>query len=349
MSKVFVSLTFDYEIFFSENFFNYDNVLFNPSDQILELSKLENIPFVWFIDILSYVRHSQLSDLKSINYCKKFSNQIKKMNSLNQDIQLHIHPHWIKGTYDHFKMTWDIPPHCWSLGDILEKDGYKKTEEIIDSSIKTLTDLAENPPVSFRAGGYCIQKNERVIMKLLESKGIKIDSSVLPNCYLKSSYHNYNYLNTPPYSHWPISSETGVGVFNKSGNLIEAPVTTIKKNKILKDIFIKKIKEKIYHSKKPRKGRGILSFKEKSINRGVRLSFDHSSDINLDFLLKIFNRLLSLYKNEYVSWINILSHPKSMDDESIDVLKKFIYIVKTKYKNVRFCTHADVSNGILQE
>lgn len=173
-----VLITFDYELFFGENFFPADEIIFKPTNDLMAVLDKHEVKATFFVDVLSVYMHQKqgLHD-----YCEKFGKQLKDMITRGHDVQLHIHSNWLKSEYVNGQWVFDKESYrIHMFGFDKEKDfsvdgiikwGKAYLEELlrpIDPSYQC---------IAYRAGGYCIQPHQE-LFKALHENGIFIDSSV---------------------------------------------------------------------------------------------------------------------------------------------------------------------------
>ena len=97
-------LTFDYELFFAHTDFSEQDVLFKPTERILDLLDEYDIKATFYADTASCIRYAEfgLND-----FPKSFNAQITSMRKRKHDIQLHIHPIWYNAKLEKGKWQFD--------------------------------------------------------------------------------------------------------------------------------------------------------------------------------------------------------------------------------------------------
>ena len=76
MIKTTLLLTFDYELPLGGIAKSFEHSLFDPARRLLEVLKKPNVPAVFFVDILSYLRFKELG---VTGYTVPFENQIREI------------------------------------------------------------------------------------------------------------------------------------------------------------------------------------------------------------------------------------------------------------------------------
>src|SRR3989338_4810039 len=137
-----VLFTFDYELFFGAGTGSVEKCMIEPTAALLHLSKTYNVGMTFFVDVGYLLKleefapnHSQLqADLI------KVKTQIAEMVSLGCSVQLHIHPHWEKSSYDGQK--WQIVTNnCYKLDDFSDTE----IEQIVKRYYLYLYELTNQP------------------------------------------------------------------------------------------------------------------------------------------------------------------------------------------------------------
>ena len=91
-----ILLTFDVELFFGQKSGTLENCIIEPSERILKELEKSSAVGTFFIDasyLLFLKEYSLKDDLKKIELL------INRIESVNCEVGLHIHPHWIDASY----------------------------------------------------------------------------------------------------------------------------------------------------------------------------------------------------------------------------------------------------------
>ena len=317
-SQTHLFLTFDYELPLGGVRHSYDDALFAPTEQLLDLAQQLQIPLVFFVDILSYVK---FAEWKEELFCKPFQTQIDKMLQQGHEVQLHIHPHWLDAA-------------LYSLGDFEDVE----IAQIIEQSVKQLNALCrEVKPdyqcTAFRAGGYSLNRKADVILPALYKNGIRYDSSVCKGYFAASSIFKIDFRKTPKKANWFLSF---TGDFSKEGKtgIWEVPVAGKPKSLFEMPTAFK-----------------LKKCANRAANRGDALQINPSENIadklnnlfsarmltvdnytyNLDYLMRILDYNLKKYATEKEISLALIAHPKSMGDYAFSLFKDFVVTVREKY------------------
>jgi len=331
-----IFFTIDYELYFGENYCSEYETLFQPTKILIDELNQIDIPIVIFVDILSILAYEKEFGTEC-EYILLMKEQLQYAYKKGNEIALHIHPHWLKSTYDFKLKKWDFDMNYYNLSQFLNEFGISKIDEIIFSGIKylkTLIDCEDYECTSFRAGGYSVLGCEEELISLLNKYNIKCDSSVYPHLELKSKYLYVNYLNTPEKNFWNIS--TSFTKDSPDGNILELPILSLKKNKIsFLNKVINQLLLKLSKKKKYIKKGSSIPF-EKSSKSEYAITFDYFN-INSSYIMnQILQKYVEQYKKQEVINIVFNSHPKAMFKDSIKDIT--IYLKQLKEKGFIFKT-----------
>ncbi len=332
-----ICITFDYELFFGTNRGSYEEILFTPTYELVNMLYKEGVTATFFADICSVI---QSQKYRQQEYVRGFTHQIQELCVKNQDIQLHIHSHWLTSEYNNGE--WDFDEKSYRLHSYgFDRSVSNNAFEIIKEGISCLKSiLQEVDPkyecIAYRAGGFAIQPHGELV-KALYDAGIRIDSSIAPQLTAISNTNYYQYKHKLKYSNWWLSPETEwwCDKGNSEGALYEVPVATENKNPVtfvLKRIFSP---EKIKLQLSTKRGTYIneggntqnrIAVYWNYIKGYSALSLDA---YNADFLYK---QLVRYYKknrcNEKDATIAIIGHPKLITSEYIANLQTLIRLLR---------------------
>ncbi len=228
-------ITFDYELFFGDNYGSYDDILFEPTYELINALEKNGISATFFADVCSIPiakKYDQLS------YVKGFEKQIQYMEKHGQDVQLHLHPHWYYSKWENGK--WSFSNKGYRLHEFEDKRIVQIISEGVDYLNSVLRPiLPKYKCIAFRAGGFSIQPHE-IIVKALYDNGIRVDSSIAPQLVAKTEAQYYDYKHSIRKLNWYISEKEEWWEDCKEDScLYEIPVATINKNPL--DFTVKRI------------------------------------------------------------------------------------------------------------
>ncbi len=351
-----ICVSFDYELFFGQNNGTVEEILFSPTDKLLKLLKEENISTTFFADICSYIRHSELFG-EDCEYCVKFSDQLKQMLKNRQDIQLHIHPHWMHSYFADEK--WIFDQDHYKLQDFGYESDYKLNVQSIVSkgitAIKTILGKDYNC-IAFRAGGLSIQPEDKLI-EILHQNGILIDSSIAPGMRTIGGKEGYDFKAVQRKTlNWRISTQNGISQNDSSSKenvLFEVPVATVKNNIFrLLTINPKKLRLNTNNINGTFFKSEKISFLLKSIRklhtfyrRMAGYSMLSLDTKGYELLLKELSAIYKRYNcSQKDAAITLICHPKMLSDQAIANIKSLIDNVKKHPNKYNFCNMTDIAN-----
>ncbi len=326
--KLKLLLTFDYELYFGENYFSESKVLFETTIKLLEIAKKHNVKLVFFVDIVSIIGYRNNNRKE---YIKNFKEQIKYIKSMGHDMQMHFHPHWIDSKYDDNTKKWNHKYDNWSYSNLINNFGLDKANNIFSEAHELFIEVTGYKPIAFRAGGYSIQPYQKELLDLLMEFNYKFDSSIVPYRKFISDAQVFNFLECENLNYWNCkdSSFLSQGI----SNIIEIPLLSVKKNLFNNSYFmflriLNKFSKRI---KFKRRGKGATLKPKEFKNNSLSFSFDMVSNKDKKLIKFITKQYIKQYKHQDIIYLNILSHPKAIFDESLNVVEWYIQYMKKEY------------------
>lgn len=232
-----IIITNDYEVF-GDGRGEVDKILIQPTKEILSLCNKYRVPLTMFVDVMEYIKfvEAEKKGLLSTNYKagSRVRTQLCNAVASGHDVQLHIHPQWLGAEPvqdDYWKVNfsyWRLPNVPGGLGTVDDPSSLRGIIAMGKQTLETLIQAVKPSYtcIAFRAGGYCIQPEQDVLVVLRE-QGFLIDSSVSVGRSVKQEHILYDFRTAPknmPY--WHINHSV-TEMVEKSG-LIEIPIFTNK-------------------------------------------------------------------------------------------------------------------------
>lgn len=347
---LYVCISFDYELFMGENYLDEKKVLIEPTRILSDMLAAEGISGSFFADVCCPMQYRKL---EKTDFPMLFDSQIKDLTKAGQDVQLHIHPNWLKttkvGRYVEFDNKY-YRLHNW------KDDNPNAIAEIIHNGIEYLYDLitpidSKYKCVAFRAGGYCLQP-EDCLAEILYKEGIRIDSSVCPGFSYSGYGMYYDYGSIPPCSNFFFSSEHSIStrIRKKIPNgIFEVPVGSY--GTFPYRIIASRLNSKITnaaprgHSMKiERKNNTEYSLMEKLrniLNAVNMVTFDFYNADSICYMIKrIYSEMNCRDSDVFISTI---SHPKELSKEHIENMRNVIRDIK-KISGIRFVNMREIAD-----
>ena len=327
-----VALTFDYEIFFGENHGTIKEILFDPTQRLLETLNKYNVKATFFADVLSVYMHEKYG-LHS--YCEQFIDQIKTIVAAGHDVQLHIHSNWLKSEFVDGKWNFDTQHyriHTFgfdrndqlSVPHIIEwgKAFLEKHLQSVDSAYRC---------VAYRAGGYCAQPHEK-LFKVLNENGIFIDSSV--SAMQKGHGINvYDYMDVPERkTGWWLKNDGPIykQVKKENGDTYEVPIGCVS-NSLIRRLFAPSSERNLLLGTMRGSyiGQNTTPANKKKTNRfGLLLSYGKTKQrFSVDSLkANVILRGLQKYARNAKdnSPVAVIGHPKLINDIWMENFENFL-------------------------
>ena len=350
--KINIILSFDYELPLG-SVESYEKGLFEPGQHLLSLANQLKIPVVLFADICSAIRFKEWD----VNYYNRFKSQIQSALRDKHDVQLHIHPHWMDSTFEDNKF---IPSSKFGLSHFKEDPNFS-IDEIIRLSYEEMHKMCNEIDqdyqcVAFRAGGYNVEPESKIILNSLYDLGIRYESSVIQGLYQNYSFSKIDYRKAPGTNSWKISKDGPLDKVTKSSEyLLEYPITSMPNtfsNIIRRRIAKTRNKQKIQSRKYNNTGKGFSAISKKTswkdkiqmIWNPVVLTFDRDY-MTLNVLDKIVDYNVKKFKSEKEIFLTLISHPKSMGKYHLNLMKDFVLLMKKKYEDdLSFETYRSILN-----
>ncbi len=350
---LYVSLTYDYELFLGQNDDSYDEILFKPTEQISKIMLESGAHGTFFVDVCSALAYKKIP---YNDYYDKFTKQIQQLTNDGHDIQLHIHTNWYcakEQNNDLILLPKGYRIHDFGFDETCELSAQKIIEDSKQYLESTLRKV--NPSykcIAYRAGGFAIQP-ERQLLKVLRDNGILLDSSVLPHMKANGINH-YNYINVPNMLNWWINPEQGYSISTErtKESLFEIPVLTLRPR--LFEYIGKKRSQLSLPSAKP-KGR-YVSIPNNHVSRNrikefYKRLFDYRY-VSLDtrYYERVIDDLHYIYKKYNLdkadAYISLICHPKIADHSRIENIGRLINAINNEPERFKIITFSDIYNKI---
>lgn len=339
-----ICLTFDYELFLGKNNASYQEILFLPTENIMNTLSDLNVSGTFFADVCSVYAHKQLGD---VEYCDNFKSQIIDLIRHGQDVQLHLHTNWLDAEIVDGKIVPGKEAYrIHSLGftsDGRAKEVIRNGKDYLERACLSVN--SDYKCIAYRAGGFSVQPEKELFEALIEN-GIMIDSSVVP--HMKADTVNYfDFRKVPNRMNWWIDPSRGISEEAAKGDktIYEVPIATAKprllqvigKSKSELGLPPHKVLGEYVKSNKPQKKQGIIT---KQYHR----LFDYRY-ISLDtrYYMRVMEDLNYLYKkyemDKQDGFICLICHPKLADYTRVENIRKLVVEIQRypdKYSMVNF-------------
>ena len=347
-------ITFDYELFLGENYVAEKEVLFDPSQRLADVLAEEDVRATYFADVCSVFQYQKYG---VDSYTDQFADQICKLHQAGNDIQLHIHPNWLNSTYENGK--WVISTKGYKLHDFdLNENGYgrhllRQGKEYLENTLRSVDDTYRC--IAYRAGGFCIQPEEKLFEALLEN-GIVIDSSVAQKQVAVATVQDYNFRNIPKELSWWMTPADGFSkaVPRQENALYEVCIGGVRNNPF-KFLGISKSCLRVRGRKGIGCGMKVEGVKISALKRRIKNIKRHLWSygiLSLDtrgyrVLMRDIDELYRRYRcDEKDQFVSIICHPKLASDEVIENMRRFIREVKKESDRYQFATMSDIAKDI---
>ncbi len=173
---IYLNLAFDHELSLGGVTSSYEQNLFDPTRQILDLAGDLSVPVTFFTDVLCGIRFREWD---SSGFSDSYEAQLQDAARRGHDVQLHLHPHWIDSTFGGGRF---VPADRYALHDFRAEAPPNDIDGIVSRGVEFLDDVIRPVDASyrcraFRAGGLVIEPSQEEIFVALRRQGIRFDSS----------------------------------------------------------------------------------------------------------------------------------------------------------------------------
>lgn len=315
-------LSIDYELYGDGSGDIFEHMI-KPTKKILDCCDSHNIKTTIFFEIIEYIRIKEEWERgNKMGYSKNpieaINKQILSAVEKGHDVQLHLHPQWIKAKY--FNDSWHVDKKNWRLGDFSITNNYSTYELLLESK-RTLEGLIKQVMpnykcIALRAGGYNILPSKKIYDAMVKL-GIKIDSSVYPGGYENGELNRYDYRGAKDdLDYWNVNPND-FSIKNIKSEVIEIPIFALQLKRF-KKLSTKRISSALANKKSAMSSvTGKIS--KKNFFEKIMWIFEKEA-FTWDFCLfgkkmhksffKYINSNFAGKRNYYV----LIGHPKGLTD-----------------------------------
>ncbi|OLD40217.1 MAG: hypothetical protein AUI57_00435 [Candidatus Rokubacteria bacterium 13_1_40CM_2_68_8] len=353
--EIVLLITFDYEVFLGRNFAPAQEVLFGPTDELLELCKELGVRATFFADVCSVWAHRR-AGLHA--YADAFEAQLRAARHAGHDVQLHLHPHWLASTYE--RGEWRIATDRMYLAELGFGDGPDAAPAVVRRGIAYLNELLRpvDPAyrcLAFRAAGLALGPRERETIAALLDAGIVLDASVAKGLRLRMDTISVDYRSAPARANWHMAPEGGVTRDSTHG-LFEVPIATFRSDSRTRLRFLLRralsvgrlrgtgISRSARQTRLANLGTLLLGNLRYLAGDPVFLLSCDTKGFDAPMILDGFARYVDAHSAERRIAVSLLSHPKLMFAPERELFRVFIDGVRARYGlSLSLATATDVA------
>lgn len=354
-----ICISFDYELYMGKNDCSLNEILIDPTNEILEMLDKYNVKATFFADVCCPVFFEK--NMMEKDFTHSMREQLRDMQRRKQDVQLHIHPHWLKTEYNEAERSLSFDKKYYRIHSYGFDNGSNSVQDIIKKSVAYLEDVLlpiDNgyKCIAYRAGGFAVQPEEELTKVLLEN-GIRIDSSVAEKCEYPGTNMRYDFSFCDSKHNFFFNAEKG---FRKryrekeEDRLLEVPIATCS-IPLIKYLIVKKNPSGFAHysrgsymniSDEKQKKQNALSRRINALFKDATiLSLDHLCGDALYDLAELYKKTSKAKNNDV--YISVLGHPKLFNHDKIKSMETFIKKVQTN-KDMRFVTMREIYDEVFE-
>lgn len=346
---LYLCLTFDYELFLGKNHLTEKEILFDPAEKLAGMLSAEAVPATFFADICSVIQYEKMG---ITDYVTEFEKQLQELYGAGHDVQLHIHPHWLKSvctngewnyTYENYRIH--------SLGFDRKKEN--NVYDVLQTGIERLNSILSRVDngyqcIAYRAGGFALQPHQELVEALYDN-GIRIDSSVAPQLSSESKMNFYNFENKNIVGNWWISP-THDWWEDRPGDpkaLYEIPIATENKNPFkfgMQKVFRP---DTIKFPAEQKRGTYVNAEDAKSKHINIWRYLTGYNAISMDAYRAgfLYEQILRYYRKNDCGKRNVfaavIGHPKLVTDAYIQNVREFVELIKGN-SNIKIMSIYDI-------
>ncbi len=349
--SIYCVITADYEVFLGRNFLPYEDVLFEPSRQMMNVCQTRGVPITFFADVCSVWAHRAYEAFE--DYVDSFESQLTSAVQNGHDVQLHLHPHWLKSTYTN--EAWRISTDQMYLHELGYHEGANSAGAVIEAGVRYLNGLLQ--PVkpdyrclAFRAAGLALQPDEHKLIAALLEHGITVDSSVARNVQLKMDTIEIDYSDMPGVANWYMSPSGGIRTLADDG-LLEVPIATFQSGLATRIGFLVRRAlsvsmrrgSSISRAEKQTRLANLVSlvrynWRFIATNPWFLFSCD-TKGLTLPMLLKGVDDYVARHRDSETVCFSMINHPKMMFRQQFNLLGEVIDNMRRRYQDrIKFVT-----------
>lgn len=305
-------LSTDYELFFHRSG-TVQRCLIDPAERLLEFTARHGMKMTFFVDtgMLRCLDRHAASHPALAKEADTIRAQLRRLSRAGHELGLHIHPHWEDTRL--VDDSWDFSNTRYRLDMFSDED----VASLLEANFELLQALSDEPVVSYRAGGFCVDPFER-IAPIFSRLGITIDSSVVPGAKLTDAEKGFDFSKTPDEAYWDF--EHSAATATSGGTFREVAITPLRVGRFY---FWGRLLNRLGGSQGGEHfGDGI----SKAIGRAevLRRLFGRSlvSELSMD------DAKAQLLRHAYTSqpdrrvW-HVMGHPKLLSERSLECLQAF--------------------------
>lgn len=224
---IYILYSADYELFLGGNYCSEQEVLIDPTNELLDVCDRLKIPLTLFADIFSILRYKEHT-LSGFPHAAE--NQLKDALRRGHDVQSHVHPHWKFTTIEGSRYSVNTDYFLLGKLDPESKALYEKILDYLVTSRNYLQGLLRQVNtryqcIAFRAGGYGLQPNAPVVIRALTDAGFMIDSSIVPGLVIRNTINEIDFSRVPDMANYYLDD----GINNpsmKECGIFEIPIAS---------------------------------------------------------------------------------------------------------------------------
>ena len=306
-------LSTDYELFFHKSG-TVQRCMLEPGERLLEFTARHGMKMTFFVDVgmLRCFDRFAAENRQLAADASAVREQLKRISAAGHELGLHVHPHWEDTRF--VDGEWDFGGTRYSL----DRFGDDEVADIFESYFALLQDVSDDPVVSYRAGGFCVEPFGRIAPHL-ERLGVTIDSSIVPGARLNDAAKGFDFSRLPDEAFWEFDASPREPA--KGGRFSEVAITPLKVGHFF---FWGRLVDRLSGGQRGEQyGDGLSKALGKPEVLRRLLGRSRVSELSMDDAkAPLLASALSSY-GPRATW-HVMGHPKLLSERSLDHLAGFV-------------------------
>ena len=231
MKVIDIVFTVDYEIH-GNGQGEFSDFCYRPTELMLDIANVYGAKISLMAEMEHYFSMQLYPDIfyKDI---RLFEAQLSRAIKENHDVQLHLHPQWLKARYQNGR--WEFPYTANEIALLCNNyeiafERVRKAKDWLTHNLQYYNSKYEC--VSFRAGYFQMQPSSNITRALIDN-GIFCDTSVVKGLFRSGWNGNLDYRDTRILNRPYRASMENVALEDKSSPMIEFPINVVQYDIIL--------------------------------------------------------------------------------------------------------------------
>lgn len=190
----------------------WEKTWIRPVGKLLACCREVGLPLTLFQDVACLWRFRELGLTELPDAAQA---QARAALEQSGDVQLLLHPHWAFARLAEGRFS--FPPHTYLLGSLAREpearrlwtlDALQRAKSHLEEQLRPVQPRYRC--IAFRAGGFALQPEERMVLGALQQAGFLLESSVVPGWRFHSPIQTIDFTGVPCLGNYWLSERTGL-------------------------------------------------------------------------------------------------------------------------------------------